>query len=217
MPRDWQSVVDQLTDVQKLVHLAHRYDIVTEQEMRTSLLAMRRQSYNDELTNQAARVGCPNRRGDLRNGDILTTINEMCETDAASIVNTYNYDLAVKIMQLGAENPRGNRYFYAARLRTWEQERAQWKDVQIAQYTDASARAKALQDFTQFNGAMGTAVLQPTSAVCPVCQGWITRGEVPLREATNDPPPYHLNCPHYWDTYPDRWPKGECDELWMGQ
>jgi hypothetical protein len=93
-----------------------------------------------------------------------------------------------------------------------------WKDLQIAQYTDQTARAMAQQDFYRFNGGMlGMAKLEPRPAVCPVCQGWIARGLVPLRVALNAPPPYHVNCPHFWDIRPNKVTREECPLLWMGE
>ena len=64
---------------------------------------------------------------------------------------------------------------------------------------------------------MGYAVLEPRTAVCPVCQGWIERGEVPLRVAMNHPPPYHFRCPHLFVTYPELVAQDDCPLLWMGE
>jgi len=47
--------------------------------------------------------------------------------------------------------------------------------------------------------------------------GWINRGDVPLRVATNNPPPYHLRCPHYWVTRHDKVAPEDCPLLWMGE
>ena len=194
MPLDWQAVVDQLTNVQKLVHLAARYDSVDEERIRTELLSMRRKGYNDELEIQAAHVGCAGQRGRLDNGSILTELNASGAKDAESIANTYNYFMAQEIIRAREENVRGNRFYYASKLRTWNPTYWNFKDTQIAQFTDLDARAKAQQDFYRFNGQFGTAKLQPRTAVCPICKGWIKRGVVPLRVAVNNPPPYHLNC-----------------------
>jgi hypothetical protein len=217
MPRDWRPLVDQMTDVQKLVHLAHRQDSVDVEQRRIELLQAARHAYENELTIQAARVGCPGRVGRLANGPLLSELNDACAAWAESIANTYNYDLAVAIQNIAAETPMANRNTYAKRLRDWHEQRSGWKNPQIAQYTDGAARAQAQADFYRFNPNLGTATLEPTEAVCPVCQGWIERGEVSLRVALNHPPPYHPGCPHGWRTEPDRVPRDECPLLWMGE
>jgi len=217
MPRDWRAVVDGMTNVQKLVHLAMRQDPVDEENIRGSLLRARRLAYEDELTAQAIIVGCTGRTGRLTNGDILSGLNNDSRRDAASIVNTYNYDLAIAILNIAAEVPAANRYVYASRLQGWESARASWKNAQIALNTELTARSGAQQDFYRFNNIGGSATLQPTRAVCPICQGWIARGEVPVRVAQANPPPYHVNCPHLWATDPEKIAPDECADLWMGQ
>lgn len=216
MARNWQAVIDEFADVQKLVHLAMRQDAYDVDRLRGELLRERRRYYELELTAQAQRIGCPGQVGRLTNGAILSELNAVSERDATSIVNTYNYDLAVAIRYIRAETPTANRYVYAKRLRDWEQQRAGWKNKQIQQYTEGSARAKAQQDFYQYNTAFGVAVLRPVRAVCPICQGWVDRGEVPLNVAQNHPPPYHVGCPHSWSVTYDRIPRDQCQYLWMG-
>ena len=218
MPLDWPSVVATMTNVQKLVHLAARYDSVDEERIRSDLLSMRRKAYNDELSIQARRVGCPGMTGRLSNGDVLSTLNDVSKTDAASIANTYNYFLALEIVRARQRNIYGNRYYYAKAIREWQPTYWAYKDPQIAETTDGTARAMAQQDFYKFNGsALGTAKLEPRTAVCPVCAGWIARGVVPLRVAMNNPPPYHPNCPHAWDIRPNKVTKDDCPLLWMGE
>lgn len=202
----------------RLVHLAGRKDPFDVEEVRGRLLKRRQQIYEDELTMQARRVGCPNRRGRLTTGPSLKVLSDQSQADAESIVNTYNYDLALAIEHIRQETPTANRHVYSYRLRNnWEPKRTAWKDAQIAQFTEGQARALAQQDFHRFNAVEGYAVLEPTEAVCPVCQGWVKRGRVPLREAMNHPPPYHTNCPHIWRTEPDKASKQECADLWMGE
>ena len=71
--------------------------------------------------------------------------------------------------------------------------------------------------YKQNGDLMGTARLEPRTAVCPVCQGWIARGSVPVRVALNNPSPFHPSCPHSWDITPKRVAKSECSLLWMGE
>lgn len=215
--RDWQSVVNGMSPVQKLVHLAMRMDSVDIDRTRTGLLKAMRRAYEDELTIQARRAGCDNRAGRLNNNDALTALNDAAGGDAESIVNTYNFDLAGAIVNIASETPSANRNTYVKRLMDWEDKRNTWKAGQIAGYTEGAARSMAQQDFFRFNNIGGTAELMPTEAVCPICQGWVNRGEVSLREAENNPPPYHANCPHLWETFPEQVPDDECADLWMGE
>ena len=116
------------------------------------------------------------------------------------------------------DNPRGNRNYYAKRYREWTPTYWNWKDTQVVGMTDGTARAQAQQDFYQFNGGiLGTAKLEPRTAVCPVCQGWIDRGIVPLRVALNNPPPYHPNCEHTFSITADKVTPEDCKILWMGE
>ena len=217
MPRNWQAMVDDLTDVGRLVHLMFRQDPYDIDRIRGELLRQRRRYYEEELTDQARRVGCPGQVGRLGNGAILSELNDMSQRDATSIVNTYNADLANAIAYIRAETPTANRFTYAKRLGEWERQRASWKDVQIQQQTRGSARTKAQQDFRANNNIFGYAELVPKKAVCPVCQGWIDRGKVPLNIAMNHPPPYHPNCPHSFSIEPEKMPPDQCRYLWMGQ
>jgi len=216
MPRNWQAMVEEMSDVMKLVHLAMRQDTYDEDRIRGELLRERRRYYEAELTAQAQRIGCRGQVGRLSSGAVLSELNDISQRDATSIVNTYNVDLAAAIRYIRAEVPTANRYVYAKRLGEWEQKRAGWKNDQIAQYTENSARAKAQQDFYQNNTSFGSAELLPRRAVCPVCVGWVSRGVVPLNVSINNPPPYHPNCPHGWSITYERITPDQCQYLWMG-
>jgi hypothetical protein len=217
MTLDYRVLIEQMSTVQRLVHLAARFDSVDEERIRADLLGVRRKAYNDELTLQASKVGCPGLVGRLGNGDILSALNDLGKRDAASIVNTYNYYLALEIIRAGQANPRGNRYYYAAKVTAWHPTYWIPKEEQITQFADMSARAMAQQDFYQYNGGiMGSAKLEPRKAVCPVCQGWIDRGAIPLRTALQYPPPYHPSCPHYFQITAKHIAKEDCPLLWMG-
>jgi len=219
MPLDPQAIIDELSAVQRLVFGWARYDESDAEWMRVELYTARREAYADELEIQAARVGCAKRKARVTNTGVLEELNRLSERDAKSIVNTYNYYLAKQLIAIREQNIRGNRYYYAAKLRDWDAHYWQAKDKQVATQTDGSARAKAQQDFYRFmfRGMFGTAKLEPRTAVCPVCKGWIKRGVVPLRVALNNPPPYHVGCPHTWDTRPGKVAEDDCPLLWMGE
>lgn len=217
MPRQWRPLVDEMTRVQRLVHLAMRWGVDEVERLRGELLHQLRDEYEHELTLMAQQVGCVGMGARLQEGPILSMLNRQAQTWAEGIANTYNYDLARAIVHISEEAPRANRYVYAARLRRWEEERAQWKNQQIANYTSAWARARAQEDFRRYNGILGYAELLPKVAVCPICVGMVARGRIPLREALNDSPPYHPNCPHRWHIVSNKLSPEECATLWMGE
>lgn len=215
--REWIPVVDKMSNVEKLVHLAMRRDSVDVEEIRRELTRVRQRVYNEELAIQARRAGCGGAAGRLESGPSLTALSEDSKKDAESIINTYNFDLAMSIREIRRQVPAANRHVYAYRLSQWNARRNQWKAPQVAQHTETSARSRAQKDFYKFNNLEGFATLQPETAVCPICQGWINRGKVPMRVAQNNPPPYHVECVHGWSTFPERIARGDCKELWMGE
>lgn len=216
--RPWRPIVDSLPDVGRLVHLALRMDSVDEERVRTELLAMRRRAYESELGVQSERVGCGRKAARVTAGWVLNALNQDSTRDAQSITNTYNYEAAVEIARIREETPTANRHVYARRLLEWSAQREIRKDAQIAEYTEASARSMAQRDFYANNAVeSGTAHIEPRTAVCPVCKGWIARGEVPLDVAMNAPPPYHPNCPHGWVIAAKKMSRLECEQLWLGQ
>jgi len=217
-PRDWHLLVNgqQFSNVMRLVHLSMRLDFIDERRVRSELTRMRRSAYEQELAIQARRVGCGEQYVLLQNGPVLTALHEASTVDAESIINTYNYDLAKAIQKIRAAVPTANRYVYAKRLAQWEKGRLQWKAPQIAMYTENSARALAQKDFWAENRIQGYAEIEPKTAVCPVCQGWILRGLCPIEVLLNNPPPYHPWCPHTIRTLPERLHESECALLWLG-
>lgn len=194
-----------------------RMDMVDEQSISAEVLREKRQAYEDELTVQAANVGCRDRQGAM-DEPTLKKAHEQAQAEAAGIVNTYNYDLANAINLIHDQIPKANRNTYAKYLAGWHNDRAVWKDVQISLHNRMEWRAKAVADFLRFNDIQGYAKLVPSShAVCEICRRWIRRGKVPLAEAMRvmeDWPP-HLNCIHSWEVKPlgDK----RCDELWVGR
>ena len=219
MPRNWQSVVtgDNFSDVMKLVHLVFRQTTDNEEAIRAELVKARRREYEDTITALAAEAGCRDQRGRLTAGDELTELNELSRTDAESMVNTYNFDLAVAIMAIRTETPTANRHTMAKRLGTWETNRAKWKDAQVSLHTHLTARSAAQKAFMQNNGIDGAArLVGPNPAQEEICQGWLNRGEVPAQVAQANPSPYHPNCPHLWEYSIDKSTVDDCDTLWTG-
>lgn len=214
--RNWRTVFDEMTRVQKLVHLAKRYAVDETATVKAAIQRMTRRAYEAELTIQASHVAC-NRQGHLTNEFIMADLETDARDSSENITNTYNYDLAIAIQKISQQNRFANRHYYAKYLGIWETARDHWKIPQIQQYETGKARAQAMKDFYERNrDIIGIAALLPKTAVCPICQGWIARGTVPIRVAMNNPPPYHIGCPHRWHTTPDRVAKEACRDLWMG-
>jgi len=194
-----------------------RLDQFEAERMGTELMRVARRAYESEITIQAARVGCGRRAGRLTNGAILRELSDQGKEWSTSIVNTYNYDLAVAIQAIKTETPAANRNVYAARLRSWEARRSAWKTPQIAQMAEGWARSKAQKDFADNNRTEGSAVLKPETAVCPICAGWIKRGRTELQIALNNPGPFHPFCPHLWQIDYNKFSDDECRLLWLGE
>jgi len=211
----WGQLVAHGSDVMKLAHGAAMQDETTEQMTRGELTAYRARAYEKELATQAQRVGCDQYSAPLRIGPEWVELDKKSIDDARSITNTYNRDLAREINKIRKDVPTANRNTYAKRIEGWSKSRKDWKDKQIIQYTNNSARNQAQRDFYRNNGITeGTAVLRPRTAVCPICNGWINRGEVPLNVALANPANFHPNCPHYWDVYPPKLAPDDCGNLW---
>lgn len=221
--RDWRAIVDGWEaskpgrmNVRLLVHLAMRLDAVDEQTITAEILREKRQAYEDELTIQAANVGCKNRRG-VMDEKMLKEAHEQSVKEGQGIVNTYNYDLANAIDLIRDRIPKANRATYAKYLGQWHQDRSVWKDVQISLHNRMEWRSKAITDFLAMNSIEGYAQLVPsTHAVCDICKALIRRGRMKIEEAKQhiDNWPPHLNCIHHWEVKP----LGDmrCEELWVG-
>ena len=217
MPRDPSTLVAKLSEVQRIVYDWGRRGEAQVAAESNELQRTRIVAFNSEIGNQNYAAGCFARGGHLTNSDIIARLKRDSDKEAQGIINTFNYDLAAAILRIGAEHPSLNRNQYGSYLQEWFSQRESWKDAQIAQYTDSDARAMAQTEYYRRNWRlMGTAKLQPKRAVCPVCQGWIERGEVKMEVAINNPPPYHPRCPHIWDVNPKKVAPGECAQLWNG-
>lgn len=218
MPTQQQldTIIGELPNVGVLVHLAMRMDSVDEQAYTTLIFKSMREAYEDELTRQAAAIGCPGRVGRLREGQELSELKRIAQEHAASIVRTFNYDLAQAIIAIRIENPRANRNYYAKRLTEWARNRASWKDKQIALMTVQIGRQRGREAFVLNNPVTGKAYFEPKQAAESECQALVAGSPWPLEKVYQTPTPIHYNCPHYWRVVYSRIPKDECALLWMG-
>lgn len=214
--RDLGAAVESLSNVGRLVHLSARYDQQKEESVQRTLATVQQTAFEDEISIQLRRLGCADDKGVLKDGLEINRISAGTALDAASITNTYNFDLSKQIAKIRRDAPRANRHVYAFRLRAWDVQRAVWKSTQIADWATGEARRRALKKFVQKNNLGGFATLVPRTAAEEICQGWINRGKVPLEVAVNNAPPYHMGCPHNWQTFPAISKIRPCEELWKG-
>lgn len=220
--RQWEPIVagEDFSNVMRLVHLAMRMDDYDERKIRNQILTEKRDAYVDELTSLARKVGC-NRVGSLRPGIVQQEMLAESETDADSIANTYNYDLAKAIEHIKATVPSANRHVYAKRLKDWHEERSKWKSLQISLWDTGKWRSRALTEFLSNNAELikGTVELLPKGGAEPVCDNWTKRGKMritnQLLTVIAEWPP-HLNCPHFWDFETDKVLEEDCAKLWVG-
>ncbi len=217
---NWQTIVrgDDFSNVMRLVHLAARMTDENVENLKAQLLRTRRRSFETELDRLSKTVGC-DRKSIVDSGPELSAMSDLSATDAQSIVDTYNRDLALAVIVTRAETPRANRNTYASRLTKWDKNRSSWKDRQVAMQSVLDARSLAQKSFHELNpGLEGSAILiGPDPAREPICQGWLNRGRVDIQVAINNPSPFHLNCPHTWEiTHTSKLNKDECRDLWMG-
>lgn len=218
MPTQTQvdAAVAQLSNVGKLIHLAFRYDAVMEAQISALLFKVVRQNYEAELTRQAAAVGCT-RKGLLGEGRELSALRQYANESAASIVRTYNFDLAKAIQAIRQMNPRANRAYYTKQLFLWESARASWKDKQISLMTVQTATQSAKVDFIQYNLLEGQAYLLPKTAAEPICAGLVAGNPYPLEVVGSTLIPAHVNCVHYFLPKYKKIPKAQCADLWLGR
>lgn len=217
--RQWQPIVSDFSRVMKLVHLAMRMDQSDVQALAVELFNEKRQAYKDALEVEAANVGCAGRKAVVPQ-DRMAEMREEANTEAAGIINTYNYDLALAVRSIRAETATANRNVYAKRLADWEASRNEWKSKQIALWNIVKWADTAQADFLNYNrdiiGEGGYAIVEPqNTAVCAICQYWVKQGKVKIDETRRQQWPAHLNCPHHW-VYHYRKVKVDCAELWVG-
>lgn len=222
MPSDNEvrAAIGRLSPVGKLVHLALRQTADDEAAISRRLFKMRRDAYEKRLTELAAEAGCGGQRGVLGPGARMTEIHTQCAADAASIVRTFNRDLAFAIMRIRQEAPTANRHVYSKRLQSWETRREAWKSGQIVLHTTGTARQMAEEDFWRYNADIaGYATLEPKILVagsCDKCRLYVNKKRVSLETAQKEKFPAHPNCPHGWVYHLKKIRPVMCRYLWLG-
>lgn len=219
--RDWHSLVNQMSYVQRLVHLAFRQVDADVREWRNQLFGVMRAAFAEAIQAEIVAVGCPNPgRIVVREGAELRIIAHRAQTVAEGIVNTYNYDLAHEILRIGEEVRTANRNTYTARLYRWDAARKGWKYAQIAETETAWAINMGKDAFHTYNSDIpAQAEVVPNKTQCPICAEYVRGNPYPsmaelYRRCIL---PAHPYCPHHGRVIPSGKPSPEtCRQLWRG-
>ena len=195
-----------------------------EANMRRMLLAQARREYGAAIAAEARRLGYNVGAVRVTDPKLLTSLNERAKFAAHSIRTTYNRDLNREIARIRREAPRANRHVYAHRLSRWDKRRAEWKHRQIGVTEMGQAVNRARGDFYDRNGIAAVARVEPRTAVCMVCAGYVGMGDMSVAEARALELPVHVHCDHevFYDysaaTSPLELPGAlpPLDELWIG-
>ena len=218
---DWHGLVNQMTPVQRLVHLAWRQVDADIKQWRDQLFGVVREAYAETIRQEIAAIGCPPpARVVVREGAELRAIAQHAQKIAEGVVNTFNYDLAAEILSIGEDYKQANRNVYTSRLYKWESARAKYKYAQISGTETSWGINSAKEAFHSYNAALrAQAEVVPKDTKCPICAGYVARN--PYRSMADlyrqCQLPAHPNCPHHGVAIMDRaLSRDECRELWKG-
>ncbi|MHC4088678.1 MAG: hypothetical protein ACYSVY_00090 [Planctomycetota bacterium] len=226
-PGDWRPTVDEMSNVQKMVHLTARWVDDDRDERARRLFDEGRETYRQTLQDELNRWGCGGRQALAPAvGAELSAIRERVDWAAESVKNTYNLELAKEIVRVGEETPTANRHVYAHRLYyredSWDGRYWQERDLMIAQTETMAMVNAALADFYARNGDLlqPEANVLPIAAVCPICQEMVDGNPWRSVDAVYnkfDFPP-HPNCPHRpVPAVAGRLANDQCALLWAGE
>ena len=218
---DWRPLVDGMTDIQKKVHLSMRHTDDDVRIWRETLMKQVRDNYAETIRQEVVGIGCPDPgRVYVREGAELKAISNHAGEVSKGIVNTYNYDLARVIVQIGEAHPRANRNVYAANLWPWEAARDETKNQIIQEAEVGWAVNTAKQAFHAHNAEIrGMAEVVPYPTVCPVCAEYVKGNPYSSMDALyrKCTLPAHPRCVHSGQLVKDRkLSREECRGLWTG-
>lgn len=223
---DWRPLIGQMSQVQKMVHLAARMDRQSRKEYERRLFEEGRETYRQTLQDELHRWGCPEQIALApEKGPELKAIKDRAVWAARSISDTYNLFLARAILAIGEETPTANRHVYAHRLygsSGWDSEYWRVKARLVAEIETMTMVNAGLADFYDRNGDLLTpeAEVIPLVAVCSICKAMVAGNPhktIQAVYARYDIPP-HPGCPHRPQVVADRKLKrDECQRLWAGR
>jgi hypothetical protein len=211
------TLTQTLTPIDRLkrrLMVAYEFAIPDEQTLTETIYRQRAQAWQQALTEMAHQAGS-RRTGRPPSGVDARYLHDVSVDDARSIRNTFFRDLDREIERLYAANPDGRRDYYVQNLTRWADERATWKDRQIALMNQKTAEHYAQQRFRDMNKIAANYRFAGPAPICPDCADKFAMGEVDQRVVDEDPTPLHPNCGHGWKM--TRVKLGVAlSELWVG-
>jgi len=211
-----QAIIDGLSDVGRLTHLAHRVteDDVTE---RADILFRHNKRVAEEsLLREMQSLGYSVTHIQITDPVVLREIRERADWSALKIGQTYNYDLAKAVRGIIEDTPTANRWVIAHRLGIWESARNDWKEDQIGTTETYWSRHHAIMEFYRLNNIEVRAWFGH-SLICEQCQE-IAAGNPYTLEQAEAIGLHHVNCRDRWDMedpHPEDLPPLE--DLWWAQ
>jgi hypothetical protein len=164
-----------------------------------SILKQRSETWRATLTEDARAAGS-GKTGQGPSGGDLSELSRLSRRDADSIANTFDRELNNQIDRLYDANPTGDRAYYVRELTNWAEQRADYKDRQIANMNRQTARSYAQERFEVMNkvgDALSLFVGPPPRE--PVCAGHFAAGLVDAQYVAANRTPIHIGCPHSWE------------------
>jgi len=226
--RDPMTLVSQMSDVQRRVWDDAKLGAADAAAWADQLAESNGDIVDSTLQDLAVRHGCRANQVDV-GGRVTETVERAAADSAASIVNTYNYDLARAILQIGEATPTANYRTYRTRLLgdtpnsiyagldNWGSQAGTRKMVQIATTETNTAINMITQQFYRRNSELdGQAFLLPLTAACPICQAGVDGNPYRSVRAVYQagPWPAHPECVHYPKVQTAQ--AGDCSEMWLG-
>lgn len=185
------------------------------QSLTSSILAQLSETWRQTLTSEARAAG-GTQTGRGPTAQDLSELSKIARRDAGSIVNTFDRELNNQIDRIYDSDPTAPRSVYISELQAWADNRAVWKDRQIANMNRGNARTYAQQRFNAEN-RVGEAVYlfagpPPRESICA---GHFRVGLVDRAYVERNPTPIHINCPHTWEKQTSQVGM-PVDQLWVG-
>jgi len=167
-----------------------------------ALTRQRSAAYKTEYNRLLKQAGVRLQRVLVLDRATLDNLAARSQSEAETIAQTYDRDLARQIEAIELENPKISRDDLVKRLQSWHTARANWKGPQISLWANRDAVQQAQTDFFKVNGQAikAKAKVFPRSYVCDDCGRLVGMGEVDIQVALANPCPRHPNCVHQWVT-----------------
>lgn len=223
---EWQALLDDMSPVQSLVHMAGRMGADDQERIADQIFDSARTAYRDAIQEEINKWGCAGLSAVVPEaGPELSALRARADWAAESIVGTYNYELAREIVAIGKQVPTANRHVYAYRLfymeGSWDGGYWQDKATEVAQIETMTAINAAIADFYFRNDLEPQMVMiEPQVAVCDICKAMVDGNPWDSVEEVNrlfvfQP---HPGCPHHLDVVSggQRLSPQQCFDLWVG-